>query len=40
MESVEVSGVKKGNGKVIDTKRNYTEEEKAFDVHYTLQLQR
>ena len=28
------------NGEVINTLRKYTEEEKAFDVHYTLQQQR
>ena len=28
------------NGEVINTLRKYTDEEKAFDVHYTLQQQR
>jgi hypothetical protein len=28
------------DGKVIDTLRKYTDEEKACDVHYTLQQQR
>ena len=27
-------------GEVVDTKRKYTEEEKAYDVHYDLQLKR
>lgn len=36
----DVEDRKWNNGEVIDTKRKYTEEEKAFDVHYTLQQQR
>ena len=27
---------KYNNGEVVDTKRKYTEEEKAYDVHYEL----
>lgn len=41
MGTTEDVGDRKWNdGKTIDTLRKYTEEEKAFDVHYTLQQER
>jgi hypothetical protein len=36
----EVEDRKWNNGEVINTLRKYTDEEKADDVHYTLQLKR
>ena len=36
----EVEDRKWNNGEVINTLRKYTPEEKAYDVHYTLQQQR
>jgi hypothetical protein len=36
----DVEDRKWNNGEVINTLRKYTEEEKASDVHYTLQQQR
>ena len=36
----DVDDRKWNDGKTIDTLRKYTEEEKAFDVHYTLQQER
>ena len=41
MGTTEDVGDRKWNdGKVIDTKRKFTEEEKAYDIHYDLQQQR
>ena len=36
----DVGDRKWNNGEVINTLRKYTEEEKAYDVHYDLQLKR
>lgn len=36
----EVEDRKWNNGEVINTLRKYTDEEKAYDVHYTLQQNR
>ena len=41
MGTVEDVGDRKWNGgEVINTLRKYTDEEKAYDVHYTLQQKR
>ena len=36
----DVEDRKWNNGEVIDTRHKFTDEEKAYDVHYTLQQQR
>ena len=36
----DVGDRKWNNGEVIDTRHKFTEEEKAYDVHYDLQLKR
>ncbi len=36
----DINDRKWNDGKVIDTKRKFTEEEKAYDIHYDLQQQR
>jgi hypothetical protein len=36
----EVEDRKWNNGEVINTLRKFTDEEKAYDVHYDLQLKR
>ena len=36
----DVNDRKWNDGKVIDTKHKFTEEEKAYDVHYDLQQMR
>ena len=38
--SDDVGDRKWNNGEVIDTRHKFTEEEKAYDVHYDLQLKR